>query len=80
MFSSLVPNSRIQVTSASGQGHNVIGVGNVAITILNGEIQLVNKVLCSLGIWKNLLSVRYLTDKQLKVEFHNDECFILNTP
>ena len=76
VFSSLIANMGTKITSAGGQGHDIIGIGSIAIRLPNGEIQKINHVLYSLGILKNLLSVGFLTDKGYKLEFMQQVCII----
>ena len=52
VFSSLIANRGTKITSVGGQGHDVTGIGNLAIRLPNGEIQKINHVLYSLGILK----------------------------
>ena len=54
VFSSFTSNKGTKITSAGGQGHDVIGIGNVAIHLPNGTIQKIDHVLYSPGILKNL--------------------------
>ena len=74
VFSSLQPSSGLRITG--GQGHDVLGIGNVAIRLPNGEIQIINHVFYLLGIKKNLLLVGFLTNKNYKLEFYTSECCI----
>jgi hypothetical protein len=76
LFSSLTAKQGTKITSAGGQGHDVIGIGNVAIRLPNGEIQKISHVLYSPGIMKNLLSVGFLTDKGYNLTFMRDKCII----
>jgi hypothetical protein len=78
VFSSLQNSQGQKVRSAGGHGHDVTGVGNVAIQLPSGEIQSINHVLYSPSICKNLLSIGFLTDKKMSLDFHDSECLIRN--
>ena len=78
MFTSMRASSGSRITIASGQGHIVIVIGNVAIKLPFGEIQMIENVLYSPGIVKNLLSVYFLASRGLSFEFKEQICTIKN--
>lgn len=75
---SISPTSGSQIKYAGGQSHDVIGVGNVDIQGLSGEIKTISFVLYMLGITKNLLSVGSLTDQQKTLVFNSTGCFVID--
>ena len=79
VFTTLKPSSGTRITTAGGQGHNVMGIGNVAIKLPSSEIQKIEHVLYSPGIVKNLLPVGFLTSRGLALEFQAEHCTIRNS-
>ena len=78
VFSSISPTSGYQIRSAGGHSHDVIGVENVDIQSLFGEIKTISSVLYTPGITKNLLSVGSLTDQQNTLVFNSIGCFVFD--
>ncbi|KAG0596955.1 hypothetical protein M758_UG298500 [Ceratodon purpureus] len=57
VFSSLQNSHGPQIRSAGGHGHDVTGIGNVAVILSSREIQRIAHLLYLPSICKNLLSV-----------------------
>ena len=69
VFLSMRANSGTNITTARGPGHEVKGVGNIAIQLPSRVIQKIENVLYVPGIVKNLLSVGFLALKGFALEF-----------
>jgi transposase InsO family protein len=78
VFSDLEQRQCSGVKSAGGQGHDVLGIGNVSVLFPEGTIRTIPQVLYSPSIQKNLLSIGSITDNNHSVEFLSEGCYIRN--
>ena len=78
VFTSMRTSSGTRITTVGGQGHHITSVGNVAIKLPSGEIQMIEHVLYSPGIVKNLLSMGFLASRGMSLEFKAQSCTIKN--
>ena len=78
VFTSMRTSSGTRITTVGGQSHHITSVGNVAIKLPSGEIQMIEYVLYSPGIVKNLLSMGFLASRGMSLEFKVQSCTIKN--
>lgn len=65
--SSFSPTVGHKIRSAGGQGHAIIGIGNVSVKMNTIEIKVVQDVMFSPCLIKNVISVGYVADKILSL-------------
>jgi hypothetical protein len=78
VFSNLqLAHSSNSVTFAGGQSHVIAGHGTVDVKSPSGDVQYITDVQYVLSLYKNLLSIGQLADRNCMVVFTSNRCTVL---